>query len=441
MKLKSALQLLAFVCMVTVSCKKSSDYQGDYGHLHQAKTFSSDVVVKWLNMQLELMRVPLAPGASSQAADRVFAYSGIATYEAVVNGMPAYQSLSGQLKDFPEMPVTEQGKSYYWPASANAALAYINKKLFAAASSDNISKMTKLEDSLTAIFSKDADAGTLQRSVEYGRAVATKVYDWAATDGSANANPPYVPPAGVGLWVPTAQTPPVLPYASQRRILVSGDDQGATVDPPPPYSEDPSSAFYAMVKEVYDKSLVLTADQIAMAIYHRDAPGYPGGGHFCSILSQALVMANPNLDIAALAYVKMGISFHDAIIHCFVQKYTINQVRPITYIQNVMGYKSWTPVIPTPNHPEFPSAHGTGSSAVAVALTDVLGDNFSFTDHTYDYLGLAPRNFTSFTQMAKEMADSRVFAGIHYVPSCEKGAIQGEKIATNVLRILKFKKL
>jgi hypothetical protein len=41
-----------------------------------------------------------------------------------------------------------------------------------------------------------------------------------------------------------------------------------------------------MVKDVYDKSQNLTPTQTAMAIYHRDAPGYPGGGHFIAILAQ-----------------------------------------------------------------------------------------------------------------------------------------------------------
>ncbi|MEO7396999.1 MAG: hypothetical protein ABIW84_00390 [Ilumatobacteraceae bacterium] len=79
-------------------------------------------------MQLDMLRVPLAPGAKSQAADRALAYCGIAAYEAVVPGMPAYQSLTGQLNSFPAMPVAEPGKAYHWAASANAALAEMNRR-------------------------------------------------------------------------------------------------------------------------------------------------------------------------------------------------------------------------------------------------------------------------------------------------------------------------
>ena len=35
--------------------------------------------------------------------------------------------------------------------------------------------------------------------------------------------------------------------------------------------------------------------------------------------------------------------------------------------------------------------------------------------------------------MAKEMADSRVFGGIHYQASCDKGTLIGEKVAQNIL--------
>lgn len=78
-----------------------------------------------------------------------------------------------------------------------------------------------------------------------------------------------------------------------------------------------------------------------MALYHRDAPGHPGGGHFVAILSQVLVKAGSMLDVAALAYSKTGIASFDATTICFVNKYTYNLERPITYIRRVMGLPGW----------------------------------------------------------------------------------------------------
>jgi hypothetical protein len=463
------LLVLSLSLFVLISCQKGTkDFPAqqensttennniiENGHLRQTKTFSSDVVTRWLNQQLDMLRVPLAPGTGSQAADRAMAYCGIATYESVVPGMPAYQTLTGQLNAFPEMPSTEPGKAYHWAASANAALAEMNRRLFPTTSQANKTAIDNLENNLNAVYATQTDAATLDRSVAFGKEVATRVFAWAATDGSANVNPPYVPQPqfiGPGFWVQSlgagntlVTTPPnnpqaVNPYAYQRRRMVAGVENGAVIEPPPAYSTDPSSPFYLMVKDVYDRSQVLTPEQTAMAIYHRDAPGYPGGGQFVAILSQVIDKADVMLDVAALAYAKTGIAMFDGTTILFTQKYSINLVRPINYIRNVMGYTTWTGLFNTPGHPEFPSGHAMTSALVSGALTSVFGDNFEFDNHTYDYLNLPARHYNSFAAMAQEMSDSRVFAGIHYQATCDKSLWLGGKVTQNVLNTVKFLK-
>lgn len=465
-KMLYAALLIAFVSVLNFSCKKeieieperiatTENNEGLDGHLKQTKTFSSDVVISWLNMQLDMLRVPLPPGTGSQAADRALAYCGIATYESVVPGMPAYQTLTGQLTDFPEMPSTEPGKAYHWAASANATLAEMNRKLFPTTSATNKTNIDNLENSLQATYAGQVDNETLQRSIAFGKEVATRVFAWAATDGSAIVNPPYVPdPSFVGpaFWVQSVgpgttlvTTPPnnpqaAIPYAYQRRLLVPGVASGTALAPPPAYSTDPASPFFAMVKDVYDKSQALTPAQTAMALYHRDAPGYPGGGHFVAVLSQVFSQSQVMLDVAALAFAKAGLASYNATTICFTQKYTVNLVRPITYIRNVMGYGTWNALFNTPGHPEFPSAHAVNGAAVAAMLTDEIGENFQFTLNTYAYLGLPARSYNSFYEMGKEMADSRVFGGIHYQASCDKGRWLGEKVVQNILNTVNFKK-
>jgi hypothetical protein len=435
-KIQNWILVFTGIFIFNLSCKKEDEPDT----MIETKSFSGEVVTKWLDRQLEMLRVPLPAGVGSQAAERCQAYCGIATYESVVPGMPDYQSLSGQLTDFPVMPTTDPTMDYHWAASANAALAEMNKNLFPLASAENKTNIDKLEDSLEAIYAGEVDAATLQRSIAFGKEVAAKVFAWAATDGSANVNPPYVAPVGPGLWVPTATTPAINPYASQRRLLVPGVVTGTDLAPPPTYSADPASPFYAMVKDVYDKSLVLTDDQKAMAIYYRDAPGYPGGGAFISIFAQVLTKAQPTLDIAAESYAKVGLAQSDATIILFTSKYNYKLVRPVTYIRNEMGHPTWNTFIPTPNHPEFPSGHAVTNSSVLRMLTDVFGDNFQITLHTYDYLGLAPRSFNSFYQMGDEMSNSRVFGGLHYQATCDKSLVQGKKVAQNILDKIKFKK-
>ena len=54
---------------------------------------------------------------------------GLHLYESIVPGMPGYQSIASQLNGKLALPVIQQGKKYHWPASANAALAFILKNL------------------------------------------------------------------------------------------------------------------------------------------------------------------------------------------------------------------------------------------------------------------------------------------------------------------------
>lgn len=443
-----------FLCLVVfTSCQKQVDKpaaqpqteevgaanNNDHGHLQQTKTFTSDVVVSWINLQLQMNKAPLPAGTAGQGNDRCMAYCGIAVYESVVPGMPAYQSLSGQLTDFPEMPSTEPGKAYHWAASANAALAEMNKRLFPTTADANKTAMTNLENSWKAIYATETDDATLQRSIAFGKEVATRVFNWAATDGSANVNPPYIPPVGPGLWVPTSPTPPAGPYTYQRRKLVPGVANGTQLTPPPAFSTTPGSPFYNMVKQVYDASLTLTSDQKAMADYFKDVPGYSPGGTYVALMAQALDQIKPSLDMAALTYVKVGLAIHDAGIILLTDKYTFNLIRPVTYIRNYID-PAWSTYIPTPNHPEFPSGHSTTGGAALTMMSNIFGENFNITLHTYDYLNYPPRTYSSFTQLMKEISDSRFYGGLHYRATLDKSEKQGAKVAENILNTVKFLK-
>ena len=421
------------------------------GHLKQTKTFSSDVVTQWLHLDLDLLRLPLPTGTSVQGGERILAYSGIALYEAVVNGMPSYQSLAGQLTDFPTMPTTEPGKAYHWAAAANAALAEETRYLFSATSATNKQKINDLENQLKAVYLTEADDCVIERSAAFGKEVASRVAQWADTDGWKLQNGAYTFPTPVQpwFWVPTAPPPalPINPHVELRRLMVPGSDNGATIAPFPPYSTSPGSEFYEMANDVYVKSHSLSPDQRHLALWFRDAgePGYYGGsGHYVAILPQVISKSGASLDIAALAFAESGIAVNDAFVVGFIAKYQLNLVRPITYIKNVID-PTWSPLFATPNHPEMPSAHSFHAGGFLTGLADVFGDNFEFTDITYDGLStslgsLHALHFNSFTELKNAVGQSRVYAGIHYAPSCAKGIQLGEIVAHNVLNTLKFKK-
>jgi len=445
----SGLLFIGFAVLFLFGCKKQTaveDLQSPQvqksdkpGHLKQTKTFSSEVPIKWLQMLLRVNQVP--PGTPAGDPARILSYGGVALYEAVVNGMPSYQTLSGQLNEFPVMPQTTPGLAYHWAASANAAFAYIAKSLLPNATALNKGSMDSLEKALNTAFTNEVGTEEVQRSIDFGREVARRVFEWSKTDGSLTVRPTYVPPVGTGLWAPTPPNFPaaVNPYLGLNRLMVAGSNDGAS-QPPPVYSTAPGSAYYAMVKEVYDISQNLTQAQRDVALWNRSNPGWPGAGQFVAIFYEVLKQANPTLDVAAEAIAKEGIGLNDMLITIFKEKYTYNVERPIKYIREVLGHSDWNTLFPSPGHPEFPSAHASISTTAMEMLASVFGDNFSFTDHTYEYLGMPARSYNSFHELAIESGLSRIYAGIHYRYSVEKGWLIGKKVADNIFAKVKFKK-
>ena len=82
----------------------------------------------------------------------------------------------------------------------------------------------------------------------------------------------------------------------------------------------------------------------------------------------------------------------------------------------------------TPSVSDYPSTQSTFSAAAAVTLASTLGgDQASFTVTSGKPFEGITRSFTSFSQAARESADSRVFAGIHFRSACEDGMSLGRK--------------
>ena len=222
--------------------------------------------------------------------------------------------------------------------------------------------------------------------------------------------------------------------------MVVGALEGTWPPAPPVYSTDPNSEYYAMVKEVYDLTQSLTPAQTAAALYYRDNPGFVSGTHYIYIFHQILRDENPQLDFYALAQAQYAVCYYESFRGCWTTKFTYNVDRPIRYIREVLNHPTWNPLFNTPGHPDYPSGHSTNAGVLAYVFSKLFGPNYSFTLHTYDNLGMAPRPYQSFDEMADDIGKARVYAGIHYTLSCEEGTKQGKRIAESVLNIVKFKK-
>lgn len=396
--------------------------------------YAADSAISWFVLALDLIRT--TPGFSPPVAARACGYLGLTLYEALVPGMPGYQSLAGTFADLPRLPVPSD-RGYHWPAVATSALAAMARHLFPTTPSANQAAIDVLEQTLLSQVVSRVPPGVYRRSVERGVRVADHLFGWSQTDGGhegylSNFPADYTPPAGPGLWAPTPPgfLPALQPYWGQHRACVVTAATESDPGSPVTFSADLASPFFAEAYEVYDTVNHLSPEQLAIARFWSDDPGATSTppGHSMSILNQVLVQQQASLDLAAEAYARVGIAVADAFICCWQIKYRYNLLRPITYIRQFIA-PGWGDPLPlvTPPFPEYTSGHSVQAGAAAQVLTDLFGV-LAFTDHTHDAHGLAPRSFPSFLAAAEEAAISRLYGGIHYRSAIERGLVQGQRI-------------
>ena len=404
--------------------------------------YSRDVAVKWITVQQKLVKK--TPGFDPLVTARCYAYSGLTLYEAVVKGMPGYNSVASPLigDDINALP---DHQVIDWAASANAAMAFILKNLFASTSEANKATIDSLESALNSEYENKSTSQIASASADYGRKIASRIFEWSKTDGGHEGylgaiDNSYVAPTGPGLWIPTAPalSPPIRPSWGNNRSFVPNSAVSTAPGPPIPYSESPDSEFYKAVNEVYTISLSLTEDDVRIVRHWGDIPGnYNTPSHYTHIATQLIEENDFKLDQAAFTYAKHGIAINEAIISVFKAKYIHNLIRPISYIRNVLGHTAWNTVISTPAHPEYPSAHATVGGAGYTVLESIFGKNYAFVDRTHENSHGA-RSYENLKAYASEAARSRVLAGIHYQFSADAGLKQGEDVG-NLVNKIKFK--
>jgi hypothetical protein len=400
---------------------------------------SNKVVIQWLELQQRLIRN--TSNIPHVAYSRHFAYTSVALYESIVKSDANYLSLSGQLNGF-TLPEITTPKNMDWRESANVTIATMFRHFYG---SNAINK--RLIDSLESVNlqvtrKSGIAADDINNSRRYGSQIAEAVIAWSANDGSSSKYAEYTLPEGEGLWV---KTPPTFgaaaaPYWRKNRYMVNPETNLLVT--PITFAAETKSEFYNMANEVYTVTNKLTDDQKKIAWFWDDSPNgkfLSAFGHWASILRQVADGRKLSLLKTSELFVKMSLSQYDASIVCWEGKYKYNVQRPVTYIQKYID-KNWAPVIETPPHPEYPAAHATISQAAATALSDVLGEDCSFTDMTYNSIGMTERKFNSFADAATEAGYSRLYGGIHYKPSIEAGLALGKKTAEGVLKRLQFRK-
>ncbi len=385
-------------------------------------------------------------------ASRIYAYTNLASYEAMKYADPKFNSLTAQLKEFTAMPEPEKGKSYNFALAATKAFFTVAHKV-----TFSVDTLNKYENLVYSSYKNALDDSTYSRSIDLGERIGKTVLKRAMKDNypQTRGKPKYLGTDVAGKWRPT---PPDymdgVEYCwGQMHSLLIDSSRIFMPGPPPPYSDDTTSVFFKAARAVYDQNKHLTKSQDTIARYWDDNPSTVGhnghltlaykkitpGGHWIGITTIASRQTHADGIKTAQAYALTSIALFESFITCWEVKYKYAYVRPVTIINDKFD-KNWLPLLQTPPFPEYTAGHSTISAASATVLSHEFGENFAFHDTSdLKYIGLQ-RDFKSFKQAAEETALSRFYGGIHFLNSSLVGAEQGKKVGELIWQRLKLTK-
>lgn len=163
-------------------------------------------------------------------------------------------------------------------------------------------------------------------------------------------------------------------------------------------------------------------------------------GHWLNI-SYLILPENLSVIDTAQLYAKMTAAAYDASIACWKVKYTTLNWRPITAIRQGDSQHApdptWTPLLGTPPHPEYPSGHQCTAGAMYAVLKNYLGtDRVNFTIGSEGAPSLGNRTYTNLTTAVNEVGDSRVYGGVHFPAAGRDGTTLGEQVGNWVYKYL-----
>ena len=289
-------------------------------------------------------------------------------------------------------------------------------------------------------------SGDVADGVTIGQAAADDIIALRSGDGRNAPTPVYgtIGPILPGQWQlqsagQTAQTP----WVATMRPFVLQQASQFRVGPPP-----------ALTSKLYAKDLNETeaygASNSTVRTQAETDTAYFWNANAVNQYNVAMqnAVTENRLDVVDAAHlIAMGeLTTADAGIACWDSKYFYLAWRPITAIQHAdldrndatTADPGWTPLLATPTHPEYPAAHGCLSSAFSDALAAALHTkNLDITVPGATGGGTTlttKRVYRNVRDIQKEIVNARVWAGLHFRNSVEKGENLGNHVAAWDLR-------
>jgi hypothetical protein len=382
----------------------------------------------------------LPPGNAAQQWDQIaqeavlgkvpnqiegFIYMGYvngAVYDAVTSIEGGYEPLIGRVAAAPG-------------ASAEAAIA--------AAAHDTLVYYlgpSSLLDCYLGISDTQPDGAAVGRAAAENM-IAARLNDGRMTPFGTTSGS--VPAAATGVWQPTppAFAAPQTPWAGEVTPFVDTQQREFLPPPPPPLDSRQWADDYNEVK-LWGRATgsPRTQEQTDIARFWSTNTVRQYNTAFRDVATQyGLDLLQTTRLIAEGSVVAA-----DTGIACLHAKYTYWFWRPVTAInpaarQTAVGddgnprtqeESGWTPLLTTPNHPEYPGAHGCISSAIAEVFGDFLGtDDIDVTLTSTIVATMPTRHFTTVDDLRNEIVLARLWGGLHYRNSTEQGIKLGRKVA------------
>jgi hypothetical protein len=294
-----------------------------------------------------------------------------------------------------------------------------------------------LDDLYFAYLNGIPDGEAKTKGLLVGEEVGVGMLLLRANDGLDSPVPYVQPPPGPGVYEPTAPATPVgtrLPRV--RPLALESASQFRPHGPPALRSGEYARDFNEVKDLGRVDSSVRSAEQTALARFWTDSDLPQWNRNLLRLAEARGLTAIETARMLAMAHVAGG----DAMIGCFDAKYHYLSWRPLHAIQRAdtddnpltVSDPTWQPLLPTPNHPEYPSAHACHTTAIAEALESFFGPGR--TSFSLDSLVTGEtRYYDRFKDVVEEVNNARVWAGFHFRYADEDGSKLGRKVARFVV--------
>jgi hypothetical protein len=294
-----------------------------------------------------------------------------------------------------------------------------------------------LDADYSAALAAIPDGPAKRRGVSVGQQAAAELLAARASDGYG-AHVPYTFGSGPGVWVLPTDNPattPATPWVAKMRPFVMRSADQFRPGPPPALHTATYTKAYQDTKIYGSKtSSVRTAAQTDTALFW--GLGRPTTQYNEAVRKMVKATAMNRIQ-AARALALLNLIGADAFIACFDGKYTYSAWRPYTAIRagdtdgnpDTVADPAWTPLVTTPNHPEYPANHSCVSTSFAKTIDHLLGPNRFDVTVTGAPASTEERHYTNSDEFIAEIADARVWGGVHFRFSTTAGTRIGEAVA------------